>query len=92
VDTPELGEVGVLRSREDLNPFPPLPSHFGGQGFQFLGYQPIELRGIGQITFAFRLEQISFDQPTRTHVGLNADKPRAWIAGGIDHRFRESAS
>ena len=43
VDTPELREVWILYSLEDLNPFPPFPSHLVAESRKFLGYQPIQL-------------------------------------------------
>jgi hypothetical protein len=37
VDAPELREVRIIGAREDLNPFPPLPSDFVSEGFKFFG-------------------------------------------------------
>ena len=42
VDAPELREVRIVGTREDLNPFLPLRSYVSGDGLKFLGCEPIQ--------------------------------------------------
>ena len=81
LDALKVLPLGVVKTRHDHNPLPPLGADGRGLGLQFLGHQTVEQSHIGQIALMFRLEQIKGNVATRSLVRLKTDKQRAAVMG-----------